>query len=203
MLLSKHPEIVTRIRDEHSKVFDSDFDRTVDMLHENPYLINDLVYTAAVIRETLRLFPVGFGVKQAAHGATLTSVNGTTYPIDNNLCVVPLWHHMHYSPKYFSNPTKFDPERFMDSEVVARGTMRTFSRGPRGCAGQELAMDELKIILLMTIRDFTFEYAYMEPNKSAKATYTGLDKVFGDVIFQELGLEAKPRGGMIMKVKQT
>jgi hypothetical protein len=91
-------------------------------------------------------------------------------------------------------------DRFLDQDMVARGTMRSFSRGPRGCAGQEWAVDELRMILLMTVRDFEFEYAYMKPNTEAMATFMDLDKTFGDVVFQELGLEAKPRGGMIMKV---
>lgn len=204
MLLSKHPEVVQKLREEHSKVFAPSFERTTEILSENPHKLNELYYTTAVIRETLRLFPVGFGVKVAAPGATLHSKkDNRVYPIDNNICVVPLWHHMHYSPLYFHSPTTFDPDRFMEPELVARGTMRTFSRGPRGCAGQELAIDELRIILLMTIRDFDFEYAYMEPNKTARATYTDLDRTFGDVVFQELGLEAKPRGGMVMKVKEV
>lgn len=202
MLLSKNPEVVRKLREEHSRVFDSDFDRTVSILSENPHKLNELDYTTAVIRETLRLFPVGFGLRIAAPGATLTSAKeGTTYPIDNNLAIIPLWHHMHYNPSYFKDPSTFIPERFLDPETVARGTMRSFSRGPRGCAGQELAVDELRIILLMTIRDFDFECAHIEPNTKARVRYTDLDEIYGDAVFQELGLEAKPRGGMIMKVR--
>jgi cytochrome P450 len=199
MLLSKHPEVLQKLRDEHTKVFAPSFEDTVSLLQENPYKLNDLSYTTAVIRETLRLFPVGFGIKIASPGQTLPK--HPTLPLDNNLCIVSLAHHMHYSPSYFSDPASFKPERFLDADTVARGTMRSFSRGPRGCAGQELAVDELRIILLMTVRDFEFEYCHYEANKEARVRYTDLDTMFGDVVFQELGMEARPRGGMIMKVR--
>jgi hypothetical protein len=53
----------------------------------------------------------------------------------------------------------------------------------------------------MTIRDYDFECANLKPNAKPRATYTKLDSVYGDIVFQELGLEAKPRGGMMMRVK--
>ena len=63
-------------------------------------------------------------------------------------------------------------------------------------------MDELKGILLLTIRDYEFECAGLKPNNVPKATYTKLDMTFGDVIFQELAMEARPRGHVPMTVKR-
>jgi cytochrome P450 len=205
MLLSKNPSVVQKLREEHNRIFDSNIERTIEILRESPHKLNELDYTTAVIKETLRLFPVGFGVRVAPPGSAL-SLNGETYAIDNNMCIVPLWYHMHYSSSYFKNPAIFDPGRFLDSSShpeVARGTFRSFSRGPRGCAGQDLAIDELRTILLMTVREFDFEYAHMQPNKEARVSFTELDTVYGDVVFQELGLEAKPRGGMMMRVRKV
>jgi hypothetical protein len=64
-------------------------------------------------------------------------------------------------------------------------------------------MTELAIILLMTIRDYEFECANLKPNKEPRTRWTNMDLRFGDVVFQELGLEAKPRGGMMMTVKKV
>ena len=54
-----------KLREEHSSVFDPDFNETVNILQASPQKLDDLEYTAATIKETLRLFPVGFSVRQA------------------------------------------------------------------------------------------------------------------------------------------
>lgn len=68
MLLSKSPDVLQKLRDEHTRVFAADFDETVKILRDSPSKLNELTYTTAVIQETLRLFPVGFGVREAAEG---------------------------------------------------------------------------------------------------------------------------------------
>ena len=166
------------------------------MLSEDPYKLNQLDYTTGVIKEALRIFPVGFGVRVAPPGATLT-YNGTQYPIDNDQCVVALAHHAHYNEDFFPKPTEFKPERFRDDNIE-HAAFRTFSRGPRACAGQGLAIDELRAILLLTVGAFDFEYVGGEARKERRTRYTDLDLQYGDVVFQELGMSAKPRVGLTM-----
>lgn len=128
--------------------------------------------------------------------------NGQTYPVDNNLAISLNGHAVHYDPAKFSDPSDFEPERWID-EQIPRSYFRAFGRGSRACLGLNVAQNELKIILLMTIRDYEIECVNLKPNAKPRASYTKLDTVFGDIVFQELGLEAKPRGGMMMKVKNT
>lgn len=123
------------------------------------------------------------------------------YPIDD-LVVIPCFHTLHYNPEYFPRPDSFEPERFLN-DVVPRSWFRTFSRGARACLGQNLAMDMMRVVLLLIVRDFDFECANVEPNQKPKTSYTNMDTVFGDIIFQELALEARPRGGMMMTVKES
>ena len=65
MLLSKSPEVVKKLREEHSRVFHEDFTETLNILRDSPQKLDELEYTTAVIKETLRLFPVGFSVREA------------------------------------------------------------------------------------------------------------------------------------------
>lgn len=132
--------------------------------------------------------------------ATL-SYEGREYPIDDGLVIIPSWHTMHFDARYFPEPSAYRPERFL-GDGVPRGWFRSFSRGPRGCLGQDLAMEDMRVFLLLTVRDFDFKCAGLQPNPKPKAPYMNLDTVFGDIVFQELALEAKPRGGMMMTVKE-
>jgi cytochrome P450 len=66
MLLSKSPTVLAKLREEHTRVFHSSFDATLEMVEAKPSKLDELDYTTAVIRETLRLFPIGFGVRLAA-----------------------------------------------------------------------------------------------------------------------------------------
>ncbi|KAK5997926.1 Cytochrome P450 monooxygenase acrF-like protein [Cladobotryum mycophilum] len=202
MLLSKAPHVVDKIRQEHDTVFGPSIDLTFEKLVEAPELLQSLPYTDAVIKETLRLFPVGFGSKEAGPGASLT-YKGETMPIDNHLAISVNALDIHYNEKYFPSPQEFTPERWLDPDnEIPRSYFRTFGRGHRACLGQNMATNELKIILVATIREYDFQCAGLEPNAQPKTLHTGLDTIYGDIIFQELGMEAKPRGGMMMTVKK-
>jgi cytochrome P450 len=134
---------------------------------------------------------------------TTIEFNRQIYPIDNQLIVALNGHDLHYDAKYFSDPCQFRPERWTGvNNQVPRSYFRAFGRGARACLGQNLSQNELKVVLLMTMRDYTFECANLKPNVKPKTPYTDMDTVYGDIIFQELGLEAKPRGGMMMRVRK-
>lgn len=206
MLLSRNPEVVSRLREEHDRVFGKGFDITVQEAQESPHKLQELEYTTAVIKETLRLFPVGFGLREAHDGATVT-FEGREYPADNKVGLIGMAMGLHYDASYYPEPAKFKPERFMDpSDPMPNKCFRTFSRGTRACIGQNLAISELQAILLLTVRDYDFEYVtgveWQKPNSKPRVPYTELDTIYGDVVFQELGIEAKPRGGMMMKVSK-
>lgn len=60
-------------------------------------------------------------------------------------------------------------------------------------------MDELRIMLLLTVRWFDFET--LVNGTSERVMYMDLDKKVGDLAFQMVGMEARPRHDMKMKVK--
>jgi cytochrome P450 len=117
---------------------------------------------------------------------------------------------MHYDPLLFDSPMEFAPERHLSSTSSATSSdidhkaFRPFERGPRACIGQGLAIDEIRVILLLTVREFDFECcAALRPNRKQRAPYTTLDLRLGDQVFQEIGLSSKPREGMMVTVRRS
>jgi cytochrome P450 len=65
---------------------------------------------------------------------------------------------LHRNPAVFPNPTVFDPERWVHADPTASKAMAKclipFSRGSRGCIGQNLAMCEMYVTLGTLFRRF-------------------------------------------------
>ncbi|KAI0156745.1 cytochrome P450 [Hypoxylon sp. FL1284] len=201
MMLSTHPEVLQKVREEHDAVFGETVEATLQTLEASPRKLEELPYSTAVLKEALRMFPINFSVKQAKPGATAT-YQGRKYPIDEDLAIVLEYQHLHYNPAYYPEPDEFKPERFL-GDGVPRSWWRSFSRGPRSCVGQDLAMNIMHTVLLLTLREFDFACHGLKPNAQPRALHTRLDTIYGDVIHQESSPEAKPRGGMMMTISET
>ncbi|PNP46257.1 hypothetical protein TGAMA5MH_02292 [Trichoderma gamsii] len=202
MLLSVFPDALQKLREEHDRIFDKDHDKTVQMLQEQPGLINNLAYTTAVVNETLRLFTVGFSVRAAPSSMPTMEYKGRSYPLKDHLVSISQ-QTMHYNPKYFDEPTLFKPERFISAEPsFPRNAYRPFEKGLRSCLGQPLAMDEMKILLVMVARWFDFELREHNPSDKPKYSYTDLDTKLGDHAIQSWAFTAGPAGRVMMKVTE-
>lgn len=75
---------------------------------------------------------------------------------------------LHYSPRIWPRPTEFLPERWVAASEedplypATKFAWRPFEYGPMGCIGQELALIELKMALLFTVRELEFRTALEE-----------------------------------------
>ncbi|KAK1968303.1 cytochrome P450 [Colletotrichum sublineola] len=204
MFLSLYPDVVARLRAEHDEHFPPDLDATVEALVARPARTNDLDFTNAVIKETLRFFPIGFTIRRAPEGVTHLDWNGRRWPVGGGLMVIPSAHATHMDPAVWGPDAKtFRPDRFLGDEAAARHRFawRPFERGPRACIAQDLAMDELRILLLLTVRWFDFETVVN--GTTQRVDYMDLDHKVGDLAFQMVGMEARPRHDMKMKVHLT
>ena len=63
---------------------------------------------------------------------------------------------IHYDPKYWPNPHKFDPERFSDENkhAIQPYTYFPFGLGPRNCIGSRFALLEIKTIYFHILKNF-------------------------------------------------
>ncbi|PGG97383.1 hypothetical protein GX51_07353 [Blastomyces parvus] len=198
MILSKRPEVVRKAREEHDTVFSPDFNRTVEMIRENPEKLYELQYTTSIIKETLRLFPIGSVARGKGEGMTFV-YNGKQLNLTDQLIMV-CHLAMHYNEEIFPSACEFQPERFL-TQTIPKDAWRPFERGARGCIGQDLAMMEMRMVLLLTLRSFEFEALGINPHDNPMASYTTLDKEFGDLIYQKQSLAARPLGGQDMIVR--
>ncbi|KAM0712458.1 hypothetical protein Q7P37_011554 [Cladosporium fusiforme] len=222
--LSKNPTMLSRIRAEHASIFGPDATTTAAQLKDSPHLLNKLDYTTAVIKETLRLQPPastvragqeGFYIHDPDTGAPIATKDLMLWPVDVGL---------HRSSKEWADPHAFNPERFLrpSSHDTTAPTTTTannnnnnnpayvpFSKGPRNCIGQELAMIESRIILAMTMRSFDFTPAYDELEsldgdgfgRRAERGAARRMKQWGEEAWQIQKGTAKPRGGMPCRLR--
>lgn len=205
MFLSIHPDILKRLRDEHDTVFSPDLDVTIELLNQDPSRTNSLEYTNAVIKETLRFYPIGFTIRTAPTGVNTISHDGHKYPVGHGAMVIPNAHSTHMDPALWKAPHQFVPDRFLGQENSERNRFawRPFERGPRACIAQDLAMDELRVMLLITARWFDFETIVEKKNVTPRVQFMDLDKTIGDLAFQVVGMEAGPRKDMRMRVRSS
>lgn len=199
MLLSVHPEVVDKLREEHRNVYSGSIDETLSILRTDPRRLNKLEYTNNVLKETLRIFPIG-DTGRGPGDLTALTYNGKEYPTFKHTIICPVQYAWHMDPKAFPNPDAFDPDRFSNMDRPTELAWRPFERGTRQCLGQFLAMEEMKVVLLMTVQYFDFKCYGLKPNTKPRVPWTKLDLVFGDRAFQEFLTEARPRDGMMMTV---
>lgn len=157
--LHKCPGALSRLRDEHNRVFGTDPNQASEVLRQSPYLLNSLPFTTSVIKETLRLCPVAASIRRGHPGYTIRSNDGVEYPMDGFIVTTGVAC-LHYSSEMFARPTEFLPERWtapagepLHVKDEAKYAWRPFEWGPMSCIGMELAMVELKMALLLTVRE--------------------------------------------------
>lgn len=201
-LLSRNPAALEQVRAEHDTVFGKELNRTVSLITSKPHLLNQLPYTLAVIKESLRLFPVVTIPRAGLSDLSLTDSDGCKYPTKD--CLVWGIHHaLHRNPLWWPRPNEFLPERWLVAENdplhPVKNAWRPFEWGPRNCIGQELALLEMKMIAVLTLREFNLNGAYEEWDQ-LHGTKDANKTVDGERAYQiQLG-SAHPSDGFPCKV---
>ncbi|OJD20085.1 hypothetical protein ACJ73_08584 [Blastomyces percursus] len=158
----KRPDILQRLRAEHDEVLGPDPKSANTVFQESPHKVNELRYTAAVIKESLRIHSLANTFRQGSASFTF-SLDGMRYPTyDCMIQTNPTMTHIH--PELWPRPTEFIPERFLVPEGHAlypvKNAWRPFELGNTKCIGQELAVLELKLALVFTVRELEFDFNY-------------------------------------------
>ncbi|XP_032682159.1 cytochrome P450 6B5-like [Odontomachus brunneus] len=117
--------------------------------------INTMPYLIAVIKETLRKYPIANSIQREALSSYTFKNTNITVP-KNQKIVIPLYA-FSYDPKIYPQPEIYNPKRFMDQTEQNSKYFFSFGHGPRSCIGERLGMLQVKIALIGILHNYKFD----------------------------------------------
>jgi cytochrome P450 len=150
-LLAKNPEARARLEAE------------VDALGHAPTYedLERLPWTLAVLKESMRLYPPAYLLARRA----CRNVVVGDHDITSQTIVMVNILGIHRRPDLFSDPSTFDPSRFLgDAEKQwPRCAYMPFGAGPRICVGNHFALMEGHVVLASLVRRLRFDLVNRAP----------------------------------------
>jgi cytochrome P450 len=156
-----------QVRDEAMTLFVAGYETTAQAMAWSWYLLashpehyrrlrsEGAPYALQVMKEAMRLYPPAYIVARSA--LRDTSVGGLAIRKDEVVLIAP-WL-LHRDPRNFSDPLRFDPNRFSPDREAAlpRFAYMPFGGGRRICIGNQFALMEGQIILSTIAREVSME----------------------------------------------
>ncbi|KAJ4252506.1 hypothetical protein NW762_011107 [Fusarium torreyae] len=185
-LLTKHPEIQTKLREEVRdalpEILDDDQVDLAGILEQLPYL-------NGIMHETLRLYPtVPMTMRQAVRDTRI----GEQFIPEGTDIIVSIWY-INRSPDIWGpDAAEFRPERWITDDgkpnqnggASSNYNFLTFLHGPRSCIGQGFAKAEMRCLLATMVRSFEWTLAMDDGLVMPRGVIT-----------------IKPENGMYLKLK--
>jgi cytochrome P450 len=152
-LLTQNPDSESKLRAEVHNTIGERLPTASDL--------RNLPYLSMLVDEVLRLYPTTWSLLRDV--VSDDEIGGFHIPA-KSMIFLDL-HLTHRLPKYWDNPKRFDPERFSPerSEGRPRFAYFPFGGGPRQCIGNELALMEIRLILIRMIQLYRFELVSKHP----------------------------------------
>lgn len=168
--LARHPEVADKVRAERERVAPGRRLCADDLPR--------LVWTDAVVKETLRLYPPSYAVSRKVRAPF--EIAG--YRVPKGSLVSANIYAMHRNPRWFPEPDRFLPERWLDADKLPRGAYLPFGEGARTCVGNHFALAECKVVLATFLRQHDLQ---LVPDHALRL---------------EAGVSLRPVGGMPLHV---
>ncbi|KAF5667213.1 cytochrome P-450 monooxygenase [Fusarium heterosporum] len=160
-LLTKHPEIQTKLREEVKNALPEDVENNMDDLAG---ILEQLPYLNGIMHETLRLYPtVPLTMRQAIRDTRI----GNQFIPEGTDIIVSIWY-INRSPVIWGpDAAEFRPERWITDDgkpnqnggASSNYNFLTFLHGPRSCIGQGFAKAEMRCLLATMVRSFEWTLA--------------------------------------------
>jgi cytochrome P450 len=145
-LLSQHPHVEEKLASEWGRVLGGRAPGADDLAA--------LPYTAAVIAESMRLYPPVYALGREA----TTDLELGGYRVKRGYTVLMSQWVNHRDPKYFPDPERFSPERWEDGleKKLPKFAYYPFGGGQRMCVGSHFANVEAMIVLATVGQKYKF-----------------------------------------------
>ncbi|KAF2535485.1 hypothetical protein F2Q68_00019886 [Brassica cretica] len=145
-LLSKHPQVMTKIRQEINTNFD-------------PTDLKKLVYLHAALLESMRLYPpVPFNHKSPSKSDVLPSGHRVEAESKIVICIYALGR---MRSVWGEDASEFKPERWISENGGLKrepsSKYLVFNAGPRTCLGKHLALLQMKMVAMEIIQKYDFK----------------------------------------------
>jgi cytochrome P450 len=146
-LLARHPEVEARLHRE--------LDDVLGQRALTPADVDRLPYTRRVLSESMRLQPPAFLLGRQCTEPYRIGEYG--FPAKSGFFMSP--YVSHRDPRYFPDPERFDPDRFLPevAELRPKFSYYPFGGGNRVCVGERFAWSEGILLLASLARRWRFE----------------------------------------------
>ncbi|XP_025154262.1 cytochrome P450 4C1 [Harpegnathos saltator] len=148
-MLANFPEIQEKVYEELVEIYGTQDPKTVPVKFEDLQHMN---YLERVIKETLRLFPIGPIIGRRLDENLQIGEYILPEGAEVGIGII----HMHRNEKYWLNALTFDPDRFLPENMknIHPYCYIPFSNGPRNCIGSRYGMMSMKVLISTLLRTF-------------------------------------------------
>ncbi|MEW6209244.1 MAG: cytochrome P450 [Acidobacteriota bacterium] len=173
-LLSQHPEVEARLHTEIDEVLQGRLPEADDFAR--------LKYTEMVLAESMRLYPPAWAMGRQV----IDDYKIDSYTIPSGTIILMSPYVMHRDERYYTEPFRFDPERWTEEARQARPRFSyfPFGGGPRVCIGEQFAWMEGVLVLAMLAQRWRMRLA---PDQDVKPRPL---------------ITLRPKGGIQMKTER-
>jgi cytochrome P450 len=122
-------------------------------------------FALQVMKESMRLFPPAFVLARSALRETTIAGPDVGFDVHKDEIVLIAPWLFHRDPRFFEDPLRFDPDRFLPEREarLPRFAYMPFGGGRRICIGNQFALMEGQIILSTIARHVNMELLSREP----------------------------------------